>query len=85
MKGRTATCLPPRPGPATPPTLLRGEKRMQASSKLSRTKPCPPHTPLLVQDTEDGYCLVRCLACGLQGPKRENTSKARLAFEESYK
>jgi hypothetical protein len=57
---------------------------MQAYSKLSRRKSCPPHTPLLVQAIGDGYCLVRCLACGLLGPKRENTSKARLAFDESY-
>jgi hypothetical protein len=58
---------------------------MQPYSKFSRTKPCPPHTPLLVQDTEDGYCLVRCLACGLQGPERENSSIARLAFEQFSK
>jgi hypothetical protein len=55
---------------------------MQASSKFTRTKPCPPHSPLLLQATEDGYCEVRCLACGLLGPKRANSSKARLAFEE---
>jgi len=58
---------------------------MQASSKPSKTKPCPPHTPLLLQATEDGYRVARCLVCGLLGPKRENSSKARLAFEESYK
>jgi hypothetical protein len=57
---------------------------VQAYSKFSRRKPRPPHTPLLVQATGYGYCLVRCLACRLQGPKRENTSKARLAFDESY-
>ena len=57
---------------------------MQASSKFARTRSCPPHTPLLVQATGYGYCVARCLACGLQGPKRENTSKARLAFDESY-
>jgi hypothetical protein len=28
---------------------------------------------------------VRCLACGLQGPERENSSKARLAFEQFSK
>jgi hypothetical protein len=56
---------------------------MQAHSKFStRTNPCPPHTPLLLQATEDDYFVVRCLACGLLGPKRANTSKARLAFEE---
>ena len=58
---------------------------MQASSKPSRTKPCPPHTPLLLQATGYGYCVARCLACGLQGPERENTLKAHLAFEVSYK
>jgi hypothetical protein len=55
---------------------------MQASSKPSRRKPCPPHTPLLLQPTEDGYCLVRCLACGLLGTERENSSKAHLAFDK---
>jgi hypothetical protein len=57
---------------------------MQAYSKFSRTKPCPPHTPLLVQATGYGYGLARCLACGLQGPERQNSSKARQAFDESY-
>jgi hypothetical protein len=54
--------------------------RVQASSKSSR--PCPPHTPLLMQGTDDGYRVVRCLACGLLGPKREDSSRARLAFDE---
>jgi hypothetical protein len=59
---------------------------MQTSSEPSRRKPCPPHTPLLlVRATEDGHCVVRCLACGLQGPERENSSKARLAFEQFSK
>jgi hypothetical protein len=55
---------------------------MKAHSKPPRTKPCPPHTPLLLQPTEDGRCLARCLACGLLGPERENSSKAYLAFDE---
>jgi hypothetical protein len=29
--------------------------------------------------------VVLCLACGLQGPERENSSKARLAFEQFSK
>jgi len=62
------------------------QQHVQGSSKPSRrTKPCPPHTPLLILDTEDGSRVVRCLACGLRGPKRENTSKARLAFKEFSK
>jgi hypothetical protein len=57
---------------------------MQAYSKSSRTKPCPPHTPLLLQATGYGYRVARCLACGLQGPQRENSSEARLAFKELF-
>ncbi len=57
---------------------------MQTLRKFSRHRPCPPHTPLLVQVTGYGYCVARCLVCGLQGPERENSSKARLAFKESY-
>ncbi len=60
---------------------------MQASSKLRRRNHCPPHTPLLIQSSGDGhYYVARCLACGLGGPERNNTWKARLAFvEESSK
>jgi hypothetical protein len=58
---------------------------MRASSEPPRRKPCPPHTPLLVRVTEVGHCVVLCLACGLQGPERENSSKARLAFEQFSK
>jgi hypothetical protein len=58
---------------------------MQASSEPSRRKPCPPHTPLLVRATEEGHCVVQCLACGLHGPERENSSKALLAFEQFSK
>jgi hypothetical protein len=56
---------------------------VQAYSKVSRHSPCPPHTPLLVQASGEGYSVVRCLACGLQGPKRKDTAKALLAFEEA--
>jgi len=59
---------------------------MQASSKLRRRNHCPPHTPLLIQSSGDGHYIARCLACGVGGPERNNTWKARLAFvEESSK
>jgi hypothetical protein len=59
---------------------------MQASSKSRRRYRCPPHTPLLVQSSGDGHYVARCLACGLGGPERKDTWKARLAFvEESSK
>jgi hypothetical protein len=68
-----------------PSIFSKGDKHMQASSEPSRRKPCPPHTPLLVRATEEGHCVVQCLACGLHGPERENSSKARLAFEQFSK
>ena len=57
---------------------------MQAYSKFSRHRPCPPHTPLLVQNSGESYRVAWCLACGLQGPQRRDTSKALLAFEEAF-
>jgi hypothetical protein len=57
---------------------------MQTLRKFSRHGPCPPHTPLLIQDSGEEYRVARCLACGLQGPKRRNTPKALLAFEEAF-
>jgi hypothetical protein len=54
-----------------------------ATPKFSRFRPCPPHTPLLIQSIGDGYYVAQCLACGLQGPKRRDTPKALLAFEEA--
>jgi hypothetical protein len=68
-----------------PSIFSKGDKHMQASSEPSRRKPCPPHTPLLVRATEEGHCVVQCLACGLHGPERENSSKARLTFEQFSK
>jgi hypothetical protein len=56
---------------------------MLAYSKSSRRGPCPPHTPLLVRASGEGYYVAQCLACGLQGPKRRDTPKALLAFEEA--
>jgi hypothetical protein len=57
---------------------------MRAISKFTRHRPCPPHTPLLIQDSGESYRVARCLACGLQGPKRRDTPKALLAFEEAF-
>ena len=58
---------------------------MQVPSTSYRTNLCPPHTPLIAQVTQDGCCEVRCLACGLLGPERENYSKAWRAFREVSK
>jgi len=54
----------------------------EAFKSSRRRKSCPPHTPLLVQCSGEGHYVAQCLACGLEGPDREDASKARLAFEE---
>ena len=88
--------MPSREGAGELPALLlergqltsifsKGDKHMQTSSEPSRRMLRPPHTPLLVRATEDGHCVARCLACGLQGPERENSSKARLVSEQFSK
>jgi hypothetical protein len=45
---------------------------------------CPPHTPIMVSVSEEGYYLATCLACGLAGPKREDAWEAKQAFDESF-
>jgi hypothetical protein len=32
----------------------------------------------------DGSYTLRCLACGVKGPEREDTLRAKLAFEETF-
>jgi hypothetical protein len=44
---------------------------------------CSPHSPVLVEASEEGSYLARCLACGLSGPKREDDWRAKRAFDES--
>jgi hypothetical protein len=44
---------------------------------------CPPHTPLLIEASKEGYYVAQCLACGLSGPEREDDWEAKLAFDES--
>ena len=57
---------------------------MQASSKVRRRKRCPRHGPLVGEATEEGSYTLRCLACGVKGPEREDTLKAKLAFDETF-
>lgn len=45
---------------------------------------CPPHGPLLVGALEKNVYVTSCLACGLQGPEREDGWEAKLAFDESF-
>ena len=44
---------------------------------------CPPHSPILVEASGEGYYVARCLACGLRGPEREGDREGKVAFDES--
>jgi hypothetical protein len=47
-------------------------------------KPCPPHGPILVQATGQRTYTASCLACGLEGPDRQDGWEAKLAFDEAF-
>jgi hypothetical protein len=51
---------------------------------VRREKPCPPHGPILIQTFEGRVHTASCLACGLEGPERENGWEAKLAFDEAF-
>jgi hypothetical protein len=46
--------------------------------------PCPPHGPILIKAVEKSAYSASCLACGLEGPKREDGWDAKLAFDEAF-
>jgi hypothetical protein len=45
---------------------------------------CPPHSPVMVTASEEGYYSATCLACGLVGPKQEDAWEAKVTFDESF-
>jgi hypothetical protein len=47
-------------------------------------KPCPAHGPILVQVTDLEVYTASCLACGLEGPGRQDGWEAKLAFDEAF-
>lgn len=49
-----------------------------------KKKRCPPHGPLLVDVPIEELYVARCLACGVSGPERLDSLKAKLAFDEYY-
>ncbi len=63
---------------------FRSEQPMQASSQSRSGRRCPRHGPLVGEATEEGFYTLRCLACGVKGPEREDTLKAKLAFDETF-
>ena len=48
---------------------------------MSRTR---RHSPLVSEATEEGSHQLRCLACGVIGPEREDSLKAKLAFDDVF-
>ena len=54
-----------------------------ATPKFSRM-PCPPHGPIVVDASEEGYYVASCLTCKVVGPEREDALKAKLAFDETW-
>lgn len=56
-----------------------------------REKPCPPHGPIMVRAVDEGpYAAseayrASCLACGLEGPEREDGWEAKLAFDDAFR
>ncbi len=63
---------------------FRREHPMQASSRSRSGRRYPRHGPLVGEATEEGSYTLRCLACGVKGPEREDTLKAKLAFDETF-
>ena len=56
----------------------------KADPKFSRNMPCPPHRPIVVEPSEEGYYVASCLMCGVVGPEREDARKAKLAFDQTW-
>lgn len=56
----------------------------KAAPNSSKKRPCPPHGPIVVEATEGGYYVASCLTCGVLGPAREDSLKAKLAFDQTW-
>ena len=50
----------------------------------SQRASCPPHSPIVVEASEEGYYAASCLACGARGPEREDGWEAKAAFDEAF-
>jgi hypothetical protein len=57
---------------------------MEASAKFRRGTRGPRHGPLVGEATEEGSYIIRCLACGVEGPERKGILKAKLAFDDTF-
>jgi hypothetical protein len=55
-----------------------------ATPEFSRRMPCPPHGPIVVDASEEGYYVASCMTFKVVGPGREDTLKAKLAFDETW-
>ncbi len=64
-------------------TTQKGTPGPQVRRHRGRSGRCPPHGPILVDASEEGYYVASCLACGAAGPEREDGWEAKLAFDET--
>lgn len=63
--------------------MLQAHEVQAVVAQRSR-RGCPPHGPHLVSATEEGLYAARCLKCGLVGPVRKDSSKAKVAFDQRW-
>ena len=66
-------------------TTQKGRFGRRVRKRRSGSDRCPPHGPIMVAASEEGYYLASCLACGVAGPQREDGWEAKLAFDETVK
>jgi hypothetical protein len=63
--------------------MLEAHEVQAVVAQRSR-KGCPPHGPHLVSATDEGLYATQCLKCGLVGPERKDSLKAKLAFDQRW-
>jgi hypothetical protein len=62
---------------------LKPPKIRRSPDKPVRGRGCPPHGPIVVDATEEGRYVARCLVCWRSGPERGDTREAKAAFDET--
>jgi hypothetical protein len=65
--------------------VLKGTFERRVRKRRGGEKRCPPHGPIMVTASDEGYYLASCLACGTAGPRQEDRWEAKLACDETVK
>jgi hypothetical protein len=56
----------------------------QQRGTTGRGEPCSPHGPIMVEAIEHRAYVAHCLRCKQSGPKWEDASEAKRAFDEFF-